>query len=96
LTTGTRADDNDALLRGKFDIALLTYERLAALAVTLLHVLRKVGVIVIDEVQMITDQNRGANLEFLLFLVRSWMCSMNGRWERTRVISDSRGGVVCR
>ena len=70
-STGEIADDNDALLRGKFDIALLTYERFAALAVTLPHVLRQVGVIVVDEVQMITDRGRGANLEFILTLLKA-------------------------
>jgi helicase len=70
-STGEISDDNDALLRGKFNIALLTYERFAALAVTLPHVLRQVGVIVVDEVQMITDLNRGANLEFLLTLLKA-------------------------
>lgn len=70
-STGEIADDNDALLRGKFDIALLTYERFAALALTLPHVLRQVGVIVIDEVQMITDRSRGANLEFILTLLKA-------------------------
>jgi helicase len=70
-STGEIADDNDALIRGKFDVALLTYERFAALAVTLPHILRQVSVIVIDEVQMITDKNRGANLEFVLTLLKS-------------------------
>lgn len=69
-STGEISDDNDALLRGKFQIALLTYERFAALALTLPHMMRQVGVIVIDEVQMITDRNRGANLEFVLTLLK--------------------------
>jgi helicase len=69
-STGEISDDNDALLRGKFQIALLTYERFAALALTLPHIMRQVGVIVIDEVQMITDRNRGANLEFVLTLLK--------------------------
>jgi helicase len=70
-STGEISDDNDALLRGKFDIALLTYERFAALAVTLPHVMRQVGLVVIDEVQMITDRNRGANLEFIITLLKA-------------------------
>lgn len=69
-STGEISDDNDALLRGKFHIALLTYERFTALALTLPHIMRQVGVIVIDEVQMITDRNRGANLEFVLTLLK--------------------------
>jgi len=70
-STGEISDDNDALFRGRFNIALLTYERFAALAVTMPHVLRQVGVIVVDEVQMIADRNRGANLEFLLTLLKA-------------------------
>jgi helicase len=70
-STGEISDDNDALLRGKFDIALLTYERFAALAVTVPHILRQVGLVVIDEVQMITDKTRGANLEFILTLLKA-------------------------
>jgi len=70
-STGEIADDNDALLRGKFDIALLTYERFAALALTAPHILRQAGLVIVDEVQMITDIHRGANLEFLLTLLRA-------------------------
>ncbi len=70
-STGEISDDNNALLRGKFDIALLTYERFAALALVAPHIMRQVGVVVVDEVQMITDLNRGANLEFLLTLLKS-------------------------
>ncbi len=70
-STGEIADDNDALMRGKFDIALLTYERFAALSVVAPFILRNVGLIVVDEVQMITDEGRGANLEFLLTYLKS-------------------------
>lgn len=70
-STGEIADDNGALMRGKFDMALLTYERFTALAVVAPYLLRNVGLIVVDEVQMITDQGRGANLEFLLTYLRS-------------------------
>src|SRR5271170_5222204 len=41
-----------------------SYEKFSAIAVTNPHVLEQVGTIVIDEVQMIADENRGANLEF--------------------------------
>ena len=70
-STGEISDQNDTLLRGKFDIALLTYERFASLALTLPHIMRQVGVVIIDELQMITDLNRGANLEFVLTLLKS-------------------------
>lgn len=63
-------DDITSLLRGHYDIALLTYEKFAAIALTFPHVLMQAGVIVVDEVQMIADRGRGANLEFLLTLLR--------------------------
>jgi helicase len=63
-------DDVTPLLRGQFDIALLTYEKFAALALTHPHIMEQVGTIVIDEVQMIADKSRGANLEFIMTLLR--------------------------
>ena len=63
-------DDITPLLRGHFDIALLTYEKFSAIALTNPYVLEQVGTIVIDEVQMIADESRGANLEFILTLLR--------------------------
>jgi helicase len=63
-------DDISPLLRGQYDIALLTYEKFAAIALAYPHVIEQVGTIVVDEVQMIADASRGANLEFLLTLVR--------------------------
>lgn len=68
--TGEVSDDNQALMMGQFDICLFTYEKFAAMALANPHLLAQVGAIVVDEVQMIIDQNRGASLEFLLtFLI---------------------------
>lgn len=63
-------DDITPLLRGQYDIALLTYEKFAAISLTFPHVLSQAGVIVTDEAQMIADAGRGANLEFILTLIR--------------------------
>lgn len=63
-------EDIGPLLRGQYDIALLTYEKFAAIALTHPYVLHQVGTIVVDEVQMIADAGRGANLEFLLTLLK--------------------------
>jgi helicase len=62
-------DDISPLLRGHYDVALLTYEKFASIALTHSYVLEQAGVIVIDEAQMIADVGRGANLEFLLTLI---------------------------
>jgi replicative superfamily II helicase len=63
-------DDIGPILRGQYDVALLTYEKFAAIALAHRHVLEGVGVVVVDEAQMIADPSRGANLEFLLTLIR--------------------------
>ena len=63
-------DDVTPLLRGRYDVGLLTYEKFAAIALGHPHLLAKVGAIVVDEAQMIADAGRGANLEFLLTLIR--------------------------
>src|SRR5260221_4531375 len=62
--------DLTPLLRGRYDIALLAYEKFTAIALTHPYVLEQVGTIVSDEVQMIADPSRGANLEFILTLLR--------------------------
>ncbi len=54
-------DDLSPLLRGHYDIGLLTYEKFAAIALTFPHVLAQIGLIVVDEAQMIADVHRGAN-----------------------------------
>ena len=63
-------DDITPLIRGRYDIALITYEKFGALALTHPHILAQAGIIVIDEVQMIANRSRGANLEFILTLIR--------------------------
>jgi helicase len=63
-------DDISPILRGQYDVALLTYEKFSAIALTHPHVLEQAGVIVVDEIQMVADRSRGANLEFLLTLIR--------------------------
>ncbi|MGA5298904.1 DEAD/DEAH box helicase [Nucisporomicrobium flavum] len=69
--TGDVADQVPALLRGQFDIALLTYEKFSGLALAHEHLLRLVTVMVIDEIQTIVDAARGPDLELLLTLIRT-------------------------
>ncbi len=68
--TGEISDDIPAMMRGHYDICLLTYEKFTSLAVAAPHLLAQLGTIVVDEVQMVADPSRGANLEFLLTLIR--------------------------
>ena len=68
--TGEIADDIPALMHGQYDLCLMTYEKFTALAVGSPHILNQVGVVVIDELQMIADRGRGAGLEFLMTLLK--------------------------
>lgn len=63
-------DDIGPILRGHYDVALLTYEKFSGIGLAHPHVLEGVGVVVVDEAQMIADPSRGANLEFLLTVIR--------------------------
>jgi helicase len=69
--TGEFTDQVPALLRGQFDIAVLTYEMFTRLALAHPHLLRLITTIVIDEAQNLVDPGRGPGLEFLLTLVKS-------------------------
>jgi helicase len=69
-TTGEITDDIPDLMRGRFDICLMTYEKFAALALAAPHILDQAGTIVVDEVQMIADPSRGVNLEFILTVLQ--------------------------
>lgn len=71
--TGDHSDQIGDLLGGHYDIALLTYEKFANLALGMPHILRGLAVVIVDEAQVLADQSRGANLEFLLTLLRSGM-----------------------
>ena len=68
--TGEIADDIPELMRGQYDICLMTYEKCTSMMLADDWLLRQVGTIVVDEVQMLADPSRGPNLEFLLTLVR--------------------------
>jgi replicative superfamily II helicase len=69
--TGEISDDVPALMKGQYDVCLMTYEKCSALVLAAPHILNDVGTVVVDEVQMIVDATRGANLEFLLTLIRA-------------------------
>lgn len=53
-------------MRGKYDIAFLTYEMFLGLVTSNPSLMSAVGLVVIDEAQFITDAARGINVELLL------------------------------
>ena len=64
--TGDYQDQTGAFIRGKYDIAALTYEMFLNLSLAHPAVLNQVGLVVVDEVQFITDPGRGITVELLL------------------------------
>jgi len=68
--TGDSNDEVPNLMRGQYDICLMTYEKFTSMVLGSPHILEQTGTVVIDEVQMIADKSRGANLEFILTLIR--------------------------
>jgi helicase len=69
--TGDHSDQVGAILTGQYDLALLTYEKFMNLALGNPHIMSALSVVVIDEVQTLSDVTRGPSLEFLLTLLRS-------------------------
>lgn len=64
--TGDYIDETAAFVRGKYDLAVLTYEMFVNLAVGNPTLLQQIGLVVLDEAQFITDPSRGIIVELLL------------------------------
>lgn len=64
--SGDYADNSDEFVRGKYDIAFLTYEMFLGLVTSNPSLMSAVGLVVVDEAQFITDASRGINVELLL------------------------------
>lgn len=69
--TGEISDDIPALMRGHYDVCLLTYEKFASLAIATPYILEQLGTCIRYR-RGADDRGRlpGANLEFLLTLLR--------------------------
>jgi helicase len=64
--TGDYLDQNNEFIKGKYDIALLTYEMFLNISISISETLGQIGLIVLDEAQFITDPTRGISVELLL------------------------------
>ncbi len=69
--SGDYLDQTSAFLKGKFDIAILTFEMFLALAVGHPPILHRLGLVVLDEAQFISDSHRGISVELLLTYLRA-------------------------
>jgi helicase len=66
VSTRDRKEFDDSIARGAFHIAVVVFEKMQSLLLTCPGLLRNVGLVVVDELQMIGDKTRGAGLEILL------------------------------
>jgi replicative superfamily II helicase len=66
VSTGDWNEFDDDVRSSNFGVAVLTYERLIGLLVENPQILDRCGAVVVDEIQMLGDRGRGADLEMLL------------------------------
>jgi helicase len=67
--SGDFTDEAGLFLSSRYDIAFLTFEMFLSLGVATPHVLKRLGLVVLDEAQFITDPTRGISVELLLTLL---------------------------
>jgi len=65
-----RREHDDEIARFDFHIAIVVFEKLQALLIGKPQLMEVVGLVVVDELQMITDKDRGPTLELLLTKLR--------------------------
>lgn len=66
ISDGDWSEFDDDIRRGTFNLGVVTYEKLAALVSREPALLEQLTALVVDEIQMLGDQGRGANLEVFL------------------------------
>ncbi len=64
--TGDYTDQREPFVKGQYDIAILTFEMFLGLSVAVPTLLSKIGLVVLDEAQFVTDPTRGIGVELLL------------------------------
>lgn len=67
--SGDYTDETGLFISSRYDIAILTFEMFLGLAVGSPYILKRLGLVVIDEAQFITDPTRGISVELLLTLI---------------------------
>lgn len=67
--TGDATDSVGTVLSGRYDLAFFTYEMFLNLALGTPHLLNRLGLVVVDEGQFITDPRRGITVELILTML---------------------------
>jgi helicase len=71
ISTRDHKEFDTDIRRGLFHVAIVVFEKMQGLLVVSPGLLSGVGLVVIDELQMIGDKNRGADLEILLTKIKT-------------------------
>ena len=66
ISTRDRREYDERISAGDFGIAVVVYEKLQQLLTQNIGLLDEIGIVVIDELQMLADETRGAELELLM------------------------------
>jgi superfamily II RNA helicase len=66
ISSRDRREFDGQILGRQFQIAIVVYEKLQALLVAQPNLIQGIGLVVVDELQMLTDDERGPGLELLL------------------------------
>lgn len=74
IATGDHSENEADFRAGRFDLAVAVYEKFNRLLTLNLDILPKIGLIVVDELQMIADLRRGHELETALTKVLASGC----------------------
>jgi len=70
ISTRDRKEFDEDIVRLNFEIAVVVFEKMYSLVVSQPSLLASAGLIVVDELQMIADKERGPELELLLTKIR--------------------------
>lgn len=100
VSTRDRKEYDKDIFRGKFHIAIVVFEKMQAFLVSSPAMLRNVGLVVVDELQMIGDPVRGPGLEILLTKIllaqdKPQIIGLSAVLGNAKAIADWIGGELC-
>jgi len=100
ISTRDRKEYDRDIYQGKFHIAVVVFEKMQSLLVTSPAMLRNVGLVVVDEMQMIGDVTRGPGLEILLTKIllaqdKPQIIGLSAVLGNAQAIADWMGAELC-
>ncbi|GAB4240879.1 MAG: hypothetical protein OHK0028_19170 [Deltaproteobacteria bacterium] len=100
ISTRDRKEFDRDIYRGRFHIAVVVFEKLQALLVASPALLRNVGLVVVDELQMIGEPTRGPGLEILLTKIllsqdRPQIIGLSAVLGNAKPLADWMGARLC-